>query len=98
MIKKLKLLFFSFVIFFITNLAFAQTDEDIYQKIDLFSEVLDKINKEYVEEEHYAKVLGGKKHARYDLYIHWLEEPKYGKSRPSPDKLQCWEVKLLSNG
>tara|TARA_Y100001938_G_scaffold128281_1_gene181941 strand:+ start:882 stop:1145 length:264 start_codon:yes stop_codon:yes gene_type:complete len=56
------------------------------------------LHKEYVEEEHYAKVLGGKKHARYDLYIHWLEEPKYGKSRPSPDKLQCWEVKLLKNG
>jgi Periplasmic protease len=40
-----------FIIFFLfTNLSNSSDDEDIYKKIDLFSEVLDKINKEYVEE------------------------------------------------
>ena len=32
------------------KISFAANDEDIYDKIDLFGEVLDKINKEYVEE------------------------------------------------
>ena len=33
-----------------SKLSFAANDENIYDKIDLFGEVLDKINKEYVEE------------------------------------------------
>ena len=39
-------------IFFSLNisLSFADKEEDIYSKVDLFSEVLDKINKEYVDE------------------------------------------------
>ncbi len=49
--KKIKIIFL--LIFFIINfsrtLVFA-SEENIYNKIDLFSEVLDKINKEYVEE------------------------------------------------
>ena len=49
--KKIKIIFL--LIFFIINfsrtLVFASEDS-IYNKIDLFSEVLDKINKEYVEE------------------------------------------------
>ena len=56
------------------------------------------LSKEYVEEEHYANVLGGKKQKRYDLWIHWLQAPKYRMKRGNPDKLQCWEVKLLANG
>ena len=36
--------------FLIFKTSFSANDEDIYKKIDLFSEVLDKINKEYVEE------------------------------------------------
>ena len=36
--------------FFIFQFSFSANDENIYKKIDLFSEVLDKINKEYVEE------------------------------------------------
>ncbi len=40
---------FFFSIFFI-NSSYSTSDEDIYKKIDLFSEVLDKINKEYVED------------------------------------------------
>ncbi len=41
----LKLLFF----IFIANKCFAETDKTIYEKIDLFSEVLSKIDEEYVE-------------------------------------------------
>jgi len=37
-------------IFFTVNKSFAETNKSIYEKIDLFSEVLDKVNKEYVEE------------------------------------------------
>ncbi len=39
-------------IFFLSNitLSFAEKVEDIYSKVDLFSEVLDKVNKEYVDE------------------------------------------------
>ena len=33
-----------------SKISFATNDENIYDKIDLFGEVLDKINKEYVEE------------------------------------------------
>ena len=36
--------------FFLINISFSANDENIYDKIDLFSEVLDKINNEYVEE------------------------------------------------
>ena len=56
------------------------------------------LHKEYVLEEHYAKILGGRKQARYDLYIHWLKVPQYRKLKNNPDKVQCWEVKLLKNG
>ena len=58
------------------------------------------LHKEYVEEEHNARVLGGRKQARYDLYVHWLKRPHYNlRSNPqNPQKLQCWEVKLLKNG
>jgi len=57
------------------------------------------LHKEYVEEEHYARVLGGRKQARYDLYIQWLKLPKHNRQRHVgvPEKVQCWEVKLLKN-
>ena len=38
------------ILFFSTNLALSANDDSIYDKIDLFGEVLDKVNKEYVEE------------------------------------------------
>ena len=41
------IIIFQFLIF---QISFSANDENIYKKIDLFSEVLDKINKEYVEE------------------------------------------------
>ena len=47
--KKLYIIFFS--VLFTFNFNFTSSNEiDIYKKIDLFSEVLDKINKEYVED------------------------------------------------
>ena len=39
---------FLFIIFFSTG--YAANEDDIYKKIDLFSEVLDKINKEYLDD------------------------------------------------
>ena len=39
---------FLFIIFFSTG--YAANEDDIYKKIDLFSEVLDKINKEYADD------------------------------------------------
>ena len=39
-----------FFLIFTTNLSLSADEESIYDKIDLFGEVLDKINKEYVEE------------------------------------------------
>ena len=43
--------------FFIINKSFAETDKSIYEKIDLFSEVLNKIDKEYVEEVNQSDVM-----------------------------------------
>ena len=45
--KILKTSFFLYLI--LTNLV-NSTENDIYKKIDLFGEVLEKINKEYVDE------------------------------------------------
>ena len=41
---------FLFMFIFYFSIANAANEDDIYKKIDLFSEVLDKINKEYVDE------------------------------------------------
>ena len=49
--KKLQKSFFIiFVYLFFLSKSFAASNENIYDKIDLFSEVLNEINKEYVEE------------------------------------------------
>ena len=48
MIKKNLVIFFLFYITFIQSVN--STEIDIYKKIDLFGEVLEKINKEYVDE------------------------------------------------
>ena len=49
--KKKKLLYIIIVLqFLLFKISFSANEETIYDKIDLFSEVLDKINKEYVEE------------------------------------------------
>ena len=43
--------------FFLINISFSANDKNIYDKIDLFSEVLDKINKEYVDEINQGEVM-----------------------------------------
>ena len=51
MIKKIYIYFFLLLIFFFqTNLVSSSEEDDIYKKIDIFSEVLDKINKEFVDD------------------------------------------------
>ena len=50
----LLVLIFSFLFL---NKSSAATDADIYKKIDLFGEVLDKINKEYVDEVNQAEAM-----------------------------------------
>jgi len=50
MINFKKILYFFFITFLIFNKNLYASDSNIYKKIDLFSEVLDKINKEYVDE------------------------------------------------
>ena len=48
--KKLILFFLITILLNFSKISFATNDENIYDKIDLFGEVLEKINKEYVEE------------------------------------------------
>ncbi len=48
--KKFKVIFLTAILFIFSKITFAANDENIYDKIDLFGEVLDKINKEYVDE------------------------------------------------
>ena len=51
MMKNFKTYLFSLLIFFfLTNFASSSEENEIYKKIDVFSEVLDKINKEFVDE------------------------------------------------
>ena len=50
--------------------------------------------KEYIEGCHEAKVLGGRKDRRYDIWVYWL------RARPQSQcavKLQCWELMLVQN-
>ena len=55
--KKLKIIFLSVVLFIFSKISFASNDENIYDKIDLFGEVLDKINKEYVDEVNHSDAI-----------------------------------------
>ena len=55
--KFTKLLITIIFSFFLINISFSANDESIYDKIDLFSEVLDKINNEYVEEINQNKIM-----------------------------------------
>ena len=48
--NQIKLIFTTLTFFIFTNISFSANEENIYDKIDLFGEVLDKINKEYVED------------------------------------------------
>ena len=46
----MKIIVIFLICFLFINKSFAETDKSIYEKIDLFSDVLSKIDKEYVEE------------------------------------------------
>ncbi len=50
MSKKFKLITILIITFFVSRMSFAANNQSIYDKIDLFGEVLDKINNEYVDE------------------------------------------------
>ncbi len=50
MIKKFYIYFFLLLIFFFQTNLVSSSEDDIYKKIDIFSEVLDKINKEFVDD------------------------------------------------
>ncbi|MBA1340119.1 MAG: carboxyl-terminal processing protease, partial [Pelagibacterales bacterium] len=51
-----KLLFIIFISLLFSNKSFTKT-ESIYDKIDTFSEVLDKIKKEYVEDKNQSEIM-----------------------------------------
>ena len=57
MSKNLKIIFISLLSFFLNNSSISASENNIYDKIDLFGEVLDKINKEYVEEINQSDVM-----------------------------------------
>ena len=57
MIKFKKILLVLFFSTLFLNESFSKNENDIYQKIDLFGEVLDKINKEYVDEVNQSKAM-----------------------------------------
>tara|TARA_B100000029_G_scaffold359970_1_gene352854 strand:+ start:4859 stop:6001 length:1143 start_codon:yes stop_codon:yes gene_type:complete len=48
--NQIKTLFIIFFFLIFSKISFSANDENIYEKIDLFGEVLDKINKEYVDD------------------------------------------------
>ena len=55
--KKISyLILYLILLLFTSNLSYSN-EVDIYKKIDLFSEVLEKINKEYVEEVNQSDVM-----------------------------------------
>tara|TARA_B100001123_G_C15279113_1_gene1013325 strand:- start:594 stop:1724 length:1131 start_codon:yes stop_codon:yes gene_type:complete len=53
----MKILIIILLIFFLPNKVFADKEKTIYEKIDLFSEVLDKVDDEYVEEIDQSEVM-----------------------------------------
>ena len=57
MTKYLKIIFITLLSFLLNNSNISASENNIYDKIDLFGEVLDKINKEYVEEINQSDVM-----------------------------------------
>ena len=55
--KKFKIICLGIILFIFPKICFAVNDENIYDKIDLFGEVLDKINKEYVDEVNHSDAM-----------------------------------------
>ena len=56
MIKKI-LLFINIIFIFFHSAAYSQNLDKLYEKIDLFSEVLEKINNEYVDEVNQSEIM-----------------------------------------
>ena len=54
---KFKFTLLIFIFLFAGKICYAQDAENLYNKIDLFSEVLKKINEEYVEEVDPAEIM-----------------------------------------
>ena len=52
-----KILFFLFIFLINFNSSYSKNSEEFYKKIDLFSEVLDKIQNEYVDEVDQAEMM-----------------------------------------
>tara|TARA_B100000029_G_scaffold418961_1_gene424255 strand:- start:1085 stop:2224 length:1140 start_codon:yes stop_codon:yes gene_type:complete len=55
--KKKILIFINLMFFFLYNTVYSQNLDKLYQKIDLFSEVLEKINDEYVDEVDQSEIM-----------------------------------------
>ena len=56
--KKIKIFIIIFFLFLFHNrYAFPENSDELYQKIDLFSEVLEKIKKDYVDDVDQAEVM-----------------------------------------
>ena len=55
MTRKNLIIFFSTLIFYIPTVY--SSENDIYKKIDLFGEVLEKINKEYVDDINQSEIM-----------------------------------------
>ena len=62
------------------------------------------LSKEYVEEEHMAKMLCRKKKERFDVMVHWLgsehtiPRKKWGDNKPRRvQKRQNWEIMIISH-
>jgi len=55
--KKFKIISLVVILFTFAKITYAANDESIYDKIDLFGEVLDKINKEYVDEVNHSDAM-----------------------------------------
>ena len=53
---KFKIICFTTILFIFSKISFAANDENIYDKIDLFGEVLDKINKKRLKFVKFKKI------------------------------------------
>jgi len=56
-IEKSIVVILTLTFFFFYNIAYSQNADKLYQKVDLFSEVLEKINNEYIDEVDPAEVM-----------------------------------------
>ena len=59
------------------------------------------LTKEHVREAHYAKALGSRKDERYDVMVHWFDGPRLSAQSPNPspnpEKLQNWQIMVISH-